>query len=90
MNILTCKSMNFNCIIMVLYITYSHAEDPLDQFNWKNVSISYQRNWMRYVQKLLEINLETNKVIPLYLLCVNQNKNYQKKNVKGGVDMLLF
>ena len=74
--------MNFNCTkrisfcstFLILYTAHSHAEDPLDQFNWKNVSIPYQRDWMQYVQKLLERILETKRVMPLHLFCVNQKK----------------
>ena len=62
---------------MAMYITHSHAEDPLDHFNWKNVSITYQRDWMQYVHKLLEDILETNKVMNLYLLCVNRKNNFR-------------
>ena len=62
---------------MAMYITHSHVEDPLDHFNWKNVSITYQRDWMQYVHKLLEVILETNKVMNLYLLCVNRENNFR-------------
>ena len=78
--------MNFNCIIMVLHITHCHAEDPLDQFNWKNASISYQRDWMRYVQKLLEIILKTQKVMPSYFIVYKSEKYYLMNNINNNYE----
>ena len=73
--------MIFKCVkkffffgMLIVCYSMNYAEDPLDHFNWKNSSISYQRDWMRYVQKVLEISLKSEKVKRLFLLCVIQKK----------------